>query len=417
MDSQTALKAKQFYASAHFAVVGASADSSKYGSKIVAFLADRQKDVVPINPNRADVRGLKCLKSLSELPDPTHTSVCIVVPPAVTLQVLQQAKALGIPSLWLQPGAEDDTVLKFIEADAGFESHCLYSTTALHQHPLSASHTSVSFEAKKNRFFAAKKFAVVGASADEKKFGTKALQYLIKVHRDVVPINITASHSQGIPCLKSLADLPDPTNTSICIVIPPKVGPNHRTILHPKLIDDDNQATLQVVQQAKQLGIYALWIQPGAEDADVVRFIEADPELEARSLFRQHPLPTVEPNPATGIHDPIDVSPPPAPPQPPVRVIATPPESVNTVVLKPMVNLVAAPFDEPPPSKDQPSPCMIAIPPESVNTVVPKPMFNLVAAPSDVPSPSDDTGPPCMIAIPPESVDIPALPKMMPIAV
>ncbi|CAK5270245.1 unnamed protein product [Mycena citricolor] len=363
MDSQTALKVKQFYASAHFAVVGASADSSKYGSKIVAFLADRQKDVVPINPNRADVRGLKCLKSLSELPDPTHTSVCIVVPPAVTLQVLQQAKALGIPSLWLQPGVEDDAVLKFIEADAGFESHCLYNTTALHQHSLSTSHTSVSFETKKNRFFAAKKFAVVGASADEKKFGTKALQYLIKVHRDVVPINITDSHSQGIPCLKSLADLPDPTNTSICIVIPPK-------------------ATLQVVQQAKQLGIYALWIQPGAEDADVVRFIEADPELEARSLFREHPLPTVEPNPATGIH--VLIAAPAA--QPPVCLIAIPPESVNTVVPKPMVNLVAAPFDQSPPLDDQTPP------------------------PTDQPSP-------CLIAIPSASVDILALPKTMPIAV
>ena len=33
----------------------------------------------------------------------------------VTLGVLQEAKALGIPALWLQPGAEDQEVIKYIQ--------------------------------------------------------------------------------------------------------------------------------------------------------------------------------------------------------------------------------------------------------------------------------------------------------------
>jgi hypothetical protein len=34
--------------------------------------------------------------------------------PQVTLEILRQASVLGIFAVWLQPGAEDDAVLKFI---------------------------------------------------------------------------------------------------------------------------------------------------------------------------------------------------------------------------------------------------------------------------------------------------------------
>lgn len=37
----------------------------------------------------------------------------IITPPAATLKVLQEAKKLGIPAVWLQPGTFDDEVLKF----------------------------------------------------------------------------------------------------------------------------------------------------------------------------------------------------------------------------------------------------------------------------------------------------------------
>ena len=33
----------------------------------------------------------------------------------ITLGLLEQAKALGIPSLWLQPGADDETIINFIQ--------------------------------------------------------------------------------------------------------------------------------------------------------------------------------------------------------------------------------------------------------------------------------------------------------------
>lgn len=32
----------------------------------------------------------------------------------ITLGILEEAKALGIPALWLQPGAEDDAVKQYV---------------------------------------------------------------------------------------------------------------------------------------------------------------------------------------------------------------------------------------------------------------------------------------------------------------
>ncbi|KAJ7194889.1 NAD-binding protein [Mycena rebaudengoi] len=98
-------------------------------------------------------------------------------------------------------------------------------------------------------FLSAPSFAVVGASNNETKFGT-----------------IFSAASQGIPCLPSLADLPDPSHTSVSIVTPPSV-------------------TLEILKQVAALGIFAIWLQPGAEDAAIRAFIANSTALSGRSIF------------------------------------------------------------------------------------------------------------------------------------
>ncbi|KAF7364592.1 CoA-binding domain-containing protein [Mycena venus] len=72
-------------------------------------------DVVPINPFVSESQGIPCLHSLAEIADLAQTSISVVTQPAI----LQQATALGILAVWLQPGAEDDAVLECIRnADA-----------------------------------------------------------------------------------------------------------------------------------------------------------------------------------------------------------------------------------------------------------------------------------------------------------
>ena len=43
----------------------------------------------------------------------------------VTLGILEQAKALSIPALWLQPGAEDEAVRKYVN-DNGLGEKVVY---------------------------------------------------------------------------------------------------------------------------------------------------------------------------------------------------------------------------------------------------------------------------------------------------
>lgn len=44
---------------------------------------------------------------------PSQTSLSIVTPPKVTIQVLRDASSVGVPAVWLQPGTYDDEVLEY----------------------------------------------------------------------------------------------------------------------------------------------------------------------------------------------------------------------------------------------------------------------------------------------------------------
>ncbi|KAJ7175789.1 CoA binding domain-containing protein [Mycena filopes] len=128
-------KKRLFFAAMHYAVVGASKDEKKFGFQTLKRLIDLHKNVVPVNPNATEVLGKTCIKSLSELRDPTHTAVSVVCQPKVTLAILKEAKLLNVLVLWLQPGAEDDAVVQFIEADAELKERCIYKEHPLHTAP------------------------------------------------------------------------------------------------------------------------------------------------------------------------------------------------------------------------------------------------------------------------------------------
>ncbi|KAF9482224.1 NAD(P)-binding protein [Pholiota conissans] len=115
---------KTFLASPHFAVVGASKDASKYGTRVLKWYQERSFDVIPVHPVRnpvtdvskeKEIEGLATISSIADLEDPKTTSVHIITPPKVTLAILEKAKELSVPSLWLQPGAEDEAVITYIK--------------------------------------------------------------------------------------------------------------------------------------------------------------------------------------------------------------------------------------------------------------------------------------------------------------
>jgi predicted CoA-binding protein len=96
------------------AVVGASKNKEKYGYKVYKNLLDRMFDVIPINPNEEEILDNKVYHTLKDFPGNIDL-VIFVVPPAITLQVLEEVKELGIKEVWFQPGSESPEAIVFCQ--------------------------------------------------------------------------------------------------------------------------------------------------------------------------------------------------------------------------------------------------------------------------------------------------------------
>ncbi|NOR76893.1 MAG: CoA-binding protein [Methanophagales archaeon] len=95
-----------------FAVVGVSKNPVKYGHQVYIDLKEAGYVVYAVNPNIDEVLGDRCYHSLSELPEMPDV-VDTVVPPAVTEEIVEECKELGIARVWMQPGSESEKALNF----------------------------------------------------------------------------------------------------------------------------------------------------------------------------------------------------------------------------------------------------------------------------------------------------------------
>ncbi|KAG7133912.1 hypothetical protein HYQ45_007987 [Verticillium longisporum] len=122
----TEAAARIFFSSPLFAVVGASSNPAKFGHKIFAWYHAQSISATPVNPTAATVTALgqehAAVPNLSALPRPKETSVSIITPPAAMLKVLKEARELGIPAVWLQPGSFDDAVIAYAREEGAFNA-------------------------------------------------------------------------------------------------------------------------------------------------------------------------------------------------------------------------------------------------------------------------------------------------------
>lgn len=110
-------KQERFFASSQFAVIGASQDRTRSASQVLGWYRDKHMDVIPVHPREKRLDGLHAIPSISKLPSPSTTALTISTAPFITLSLLKQARALSIPSIWIQPGAADKQVIDYIEAN------------------------------------------------------------------------------------------------------------------------------------------------------------------------------------------------------------------------------------------------------------------------------------------------------------
>lgn len=96
-----------------------------------------------------------------------------------------------------------------------------------------------------------KSWAVVGATANPQKFGFKIYRFLKQRGIKVYAVNPGVAEILGDPCYPSLKDLPELPD-AVDIVVPPQVG-------------------VGIVKECAELGIRKVWLQPGANGAEVIR--------------------------------------------------------------------------------------------------------------------------------------------------
>lgn len=95
----------------NWAVVGATPNKNKFGYKIWKKLIEHEYNTYGVNPNYDSIDGARIYKSLKDIEGQIDV-IDVVVPPKVTLNLLDEAKELGIEYIWFQPGTFDEEVIK-----------------------------------------------------------------------------------------------------------------------------------------------------------------------------------------------------------------------------------------------------------------------------------------------------------------
>jgi predicted CoA-binding protein len=97
-----------------WAVVGASQDRSKFGNRVFRSLQEAGYLVYAVNPKGGEIEGAKVYPTLADLPQAPEV-IDLVVPPAVTEHVVEEARQLGLSRVWMQPGAESEAAIAYCQ--------------------------------------------------------------------------------------------------------------------------------------------------------------------------------------------------------------------------------------------------------------------------------------------------------------
>ncbi len=127
---------EEFLKSAAFGVVGASADRSKYGNRVLRCYQQHGLTAIPVNPKEEVIEGARCVASVLDLP-PEVASISVITPPAVTELVAEQAAAKGIKNVWMQPGAESPQAIATCREhgiNVVADGNCILVVLGFHEH-------------------------------------------------------------------------------------------------------------------------------------------------------------------------------------------------------------------------------------------------------------------------------------------
>lgn len=119
--------------SKNIAVIGMNADPEKFANKIYKKLKENNKTVYGINPNYTEIDGEKIYSSIATL-DEDVDMVVMVVAPRHGINMLEDIKAKGVNTLWLQPGTiSDELIEKANNLDLNVIQNCVLKEYQINQ--------------------------------------------------------------------------------------------------------------------------------------------------------------------------------------------------------------------------------------------------------------------------------------------
>ncbi len=95
-------------------LIGATNDKTKYGNIIYRDLKSKNIEVYGINPKASTIENDKAYHTIHE-PPVKPDILNFVVPPKIGFEIIQDAVSSGFDNFWLQPGAESDEIISFLE--------------------------------------------------------------------------------------------------------------------------------------------------------------------------------------------------------------------------------------------------------------------------------------------------------------
>ncbi|PWN27293.1 hypothetical protein BDZ90DRAFT_240197 [Jaminaea rosea] len=85
--------------------------------QVVKWYKEHGFEAIPIHPKESSVEEIGTVASVFDLAEAKETSLSVITPPKVSLPIVKTSLLeLGIPWIWLQPGAEDDDLKDWVES-------------------------------------------------------------------------------------------------------------------------------------------------------------------------------------------------------------------------------------------------------------------------------------------------------------
>ncbi len=95
-------------------IIGATINKEKYGFIVLKNLLDKGYEIYPVNPKYKEILGIKCYKSVKELPLDIDLLVFVLSPDKGN-EIVKEALERGFRNFWFQPGAESEEIKKLLE--------------------------------------------------------------------------------------------------------------------------------------------------------------------------------------------------------------------------------------------------------------------------------------------------------------